>query len=116
VIGYGIDYDGSRIHAGTHKPGMEQPVWHWTPSIAPSGMAFYIGDLFPAWKGSLFNGALKFQMIARLELKGDTVVKEERFLHELNERIRDVRQGPDGALYLLTDNSAGRILRLAPAK
>jgi aldose sugar dehydrogenase len=116
VIGYGIDYDGSRIHAGTHKPGMEQPVWHWTPSIAPSGMAFYSGDLFPAWKGSLFNGALKFQMIARLALKGDTVVKEERFLHELNERIRDVRQGPDGALYLLTDNSAGRILRVAPAK
>jgi glucose/arabinose dehydrogenase len=116
VIGYGIDYDGSRIHESTHKAGMEQPVWHWTPSIAPSGMAFISGDLFKGWNGSLINGALKFHLLARLELKGDTAVKEERLLQGLNERIRDVRQGPDGALYLLTDNSAGRILRLAPAK
>ena len=116
VIGYGVDYGGAKIHESTHKAGMEQPVWHWTPSIAPSGMAFYAGDLFPGWKGSLFNGALKFQLLSRLELKGDKVVKEERFLQGLNERIRDVRQGPDGALYLLTDNNAGRILRVAPAK
>ena len=95
---------------------MEQPVWHWTPSIAPSGMAFYTGDLFPAWKGSLFIGALKFEMLSRLELNGEKVVKEERLLQDLRERIRDVRQGPDGALYLLTDNAAGRILRVAPAK
>jgi len=116
VIGYGIDYNGSRIHESTHKDGMEQPVWHWTPSIAPSGMAFITSDLFPGWKGSLINGALKFQLIARLELKGDSAVKEERLLQGLNERIRDVRQGPDGALYLLTDNNDGRILRLAPVK
>jgi glucose/arabinose dehydrogenase len=79
-------------------------------------MAFYTGDLFPAWKGSLFNGALKFELLSRLELKGDKAVKEERLLQDLHERIRDVRQGPDGAIYLLTDNSSGRILRLAPAK
>ena len=116
VIGYGVDYGGAIIHASTHKDGMEQPVWHWTPSIAPSGMAFYTGDLIPGWKGSLINGALKFQLLARLELKGDTAVKEECLLQNLRERIRDVRQGPDGALYLLTDNNAGRILRVAPAK
>ena len=116
VIGYGVDYGGAIIHESTHKDGMEQPVWHWTPSIAPSGMAFYTGDLIPGWKGSLINGALKFQLLARLELKGDTAVKEERLLQNLRERIRDVRQGPDGALYLLTDNNAGRILRVAPAK
>ncbi|HTM72534.1 MAG TPA: PQQ-dependent sugar dehydrogenase [Pseudolabrys sp.] len=116
VIGYGVDYGGAKIHESTHKAGMEQPLWHWTPSIAPSGMAFYTGDLFPGWKGSLFNGALKFQLLSRLEIKDGKVVKEERLLQGLNERIRDVRQGPDGALYLLTDNSAGRILRVAPVK
>jgi glucose/arabinose dehydrogenase len=116
VIGYGVDYGGARIHESTHKPGMEQPVWHWTPSIAPSGMAFYSGDLLIAWRGSLINGALKFEMLARLELDGDKAVKEERLLQGLHERIRDVRQGPDGALYLLTDNNAGRILRVAPAQ
>ena len=79
-------------------------------------MAFYSGDLFKGWHGSLINGALKFQLLSRLELNGDKVVKEERLLQGLHERIRDVRQGPDGALYLLTDNSAGRILRLVPAK
>jgi len=116
VIGFGVDYGGAKIHDSTSKPGMEQPVWHWTPSIAPSGMAFITSDLFKGWKGSLMNGALKFQLLARLELKDDKVVKEERLLQGLRERIRDVRQGPDGALYLLTDNSAGRILRLAPAQ
>jgi glucose/arabinose dehydrogenase len=79
-------------------------------------MTFYTGELFPAWKGSLFNGALKFQLLSRLELEGDKAVREERLLQDLHERIRDVRQGPDGALYLLTDNSSGRILRVAPAK
>jgi aldose sugar dehydrogenase len=115
VIGYGVDYGGAKIHESTHKEGMEQPVWRWTPSIAPSGMAFYTGDAFKSWKGSLINGALKFQLLSRLELKGDIAVKEERFLQDLHGRIRDVRQGPDGALYLLTDNGAGRILRLTPA-
>jgi glucose/arabinose dehydrogenase len=116
VIGYGVDYGGAKIHESTHKAGMEQPLWHWTPSIAPSGMTFYTGDLFPAWKGNLFNGALKFQLLSRLEISDGKVVKEERLLQGLNERIRDVRQGPDGALYLLTDSSAGRILRVTPAK
>ena len=95
---------------------MQEPVWHWTPSIAPSGMAFYTGDLFAGWKGSLINGALKFELLSRLTLKGDSALREERLLQGLRERIRDVRQGPDGALYLLTDNGAGRILRVAPVK
>ena len=116
VIGYGIDYSGAKIHEATQKPGMEQPIKHWVPSIAPSGMAFYTGELFPAWKGSLFVGALAGQVLVRLTLDGETVTGEERLLQGLRERIRDVRNGPDGALYLLTDNSAGRILRIAPAK
>jgi glucose/arabinose dehydrogenase len=95
---------------------MEQPVWHWVPSIAPSGMAFYTGHLFPAWRGSLFIGALVPGLLVRVELDGPKVVKEERLLRALDERIRDVRQGPDGALWLATDSSAGRILRVAPAK
>jgi glucose/arabinose dehydrogenase len=116
VIGYGIDYSGAKIHEATQKPGMEQPIRQWTPVIAPSGMAFYQGNLFPAWKGNLFIGGLATRMLVRLELDGEKVVSEERLLRDLGERIRDVRQGPDGALYLLTDNSAGRILRIAPAK
>lgn len=116
VIGFGIDYSGAKIHESTHKEGMEQPLWYWVPSIAPSGMAFYTGSLFPAWRGNLFVGALAGGLVARLELDGDKVVKEERLLRDLRERIRDVRQGPDQALWLLTDNSAGRLLRLAPAK
>jgi glucose/arabinose dehydrogenase len=116
VIGYGIDYSGAKIHQSTHKDGMEQPVWHWVPSIATSGMAFYTGDLLPAWRGNVLVGGLVSQTLSRLELDGDKVVKEERLLQGLNERIRDVRQGPDGAVYLLTDASNGRILRLAPAK
>jgi glucose/arabinose dehydrogenase len=116
-VSYGVNYDGSNVGAGKAQgPGFTDPVWHWTPSIAPSGMTFYTGDLFPGWKGSLFNGALKFQLLSRLEIKDGRPVKEERLLQGLNERIRDVRQGPDGALYLLTDNNAGRILRVAPAK
>jgi glucose/arabinose dehydrogenase len=115
VIGYGIDYSGAKIHESTHKQGMEQPIWHWTPSIAPSGMAFYTGNLFPAWTNNLFIGALAGRMLVRLELDGDKVTKEERLLTELGERIRDVRSGPDGALWLLTDNPAGRLLRVVPA-
>jgi aldose sugar dehydrogenase len=116
VIGFGIDYSGAKIHESTRKEGMEQPLWYWVPSIAPSGMAFYTGSLFPAWRGNLFVGALAGGLLARLELDGDKVVKEERLLRDLRERIRDVRQGPDQALWLLTDNSAGRLLRLTPAK
>ena len=116
VIGYGIDYSGAKIHDSTHKAGMEQPIKYWVPSIAPSGMTFYTGNLFASWRGSLFIGALAGQVLVRLELNGDKPVKEERLLQELRERIRDVREGPDGALWLATDSSSGRILRLAPVK
>ena len=101
------------------KEGMEQPRYYWDPVIAPSGMAFYTADLFPAWKGSLFIGGLASTNLVRLSLDGERVVGEERLLTDLQprrERIRDVRQGPDGALYLLTDNTAGRILKLMPAR
>ncbi|MFL4977134.1 MAG: PQQ-dependent sugar dehydrogenase [Xanthobacteraceae bacterium] len=114
VIGYGIDYSGAKIHESTHKAGMEQPIKYWVPSIAPSGMAFYTGDLFTSWRGNLFVGALAAHMLVRLELDGEKVTKEERLLQDLRERIRDVRQGPDGALWLLTDSSSGRILRVTP--
>jgi aldose sugar dehydrogenase len=116
VIGYGIDYSGAKIHESTHKAGMEQPIWYWVPSIAPSGMAFHTGNAFPAWQGNLFVGALAGQMLVRLALDGEKIVKEERLLNALSERIRDVRQGPDGALWLLTDSSSGRLLRLLPAQ
>lgn len=115
VIGYGVDYSGAKIHEATEKPGMEQPVKYWVPSIAPSGIAFYSGDLFPQWRGSLFTGALAGKMLVRLAVNGNAVTGEERLLQNLNERIRDVRQGPDGALWLLTDNPAGRLLRVSPA-
>jgi len=115
VITYGRDYSGLKIGEGTAKAGMEQPLHYWDPSIAPSGMAFYTGDRFPAWKGNLFIGSLKFGMVSRLELAGEKVVSEERILEGLRDRVRDVRQGPDGLLYLLTDESAGRILRIEPA-
>src|SRR3954469_12442235 len=115
VIGYGIDYSGAKIHESTHKEGMEQPIKYWVPSIAPSGMMFYTGKLFPKWSGSLFTGALAGKMLVRLSLNGDVVTGEERLLQNLHERIRDVRQGPDGALWLLTDSSSGRILRVAPS-
>ena len=116
VISYGRHYSGLKIGVGTHKDGMEQPVHYWDPSIAPSGMAFYTGDRFPAWKGNLLVGALKGQMLVRLELDGEKVVREERMLLGLKERIRDVRQGTDGFIYLLTDSEDGRILRLEPIK
>ena len=87
----------------------------WDPSIAPSGMAFYTGDKFPEWRGNLLVGALKFRLLVRLELDGEKVVAEERLLKGLGERIRDVRQGPDGFLYLLTDEDDGALLRLEPA-
>ena len=112
VIGFGIDYSGAKIHDSTRKDGMEQPIRYWVPSIAPSGMAFYTGDLLPAWRGNLFVGALAAQLLVRLELDGDKVVKEERLLRDVRERIRDVRQGPDGALWLVTDSGSGRILRV----
>jgi glucose/arabinose dehydrogenase len=114
VITYGRDYSGAPIGEGTAKAGMEQPLYYWDPSIAPSGGAFYTGDLFPAWKGNLLVGALAGQHLARLVLDGEKVVGEEKLLTDLGARIRDVRVGPDGAVWLLVDQSKGRILRVVP--
>jgi aldose sugar dehydrogenase len=120
TIGYGIEYQGSPINGGlTAKDGMEQPIYYWDPVIAPSGMLFYTGKLFPAWKGSLFVGGLNATNLVRLDVKGDRIVGEERLLKDLKpkpERIRDVRQGPEGAIYVLTDTKQGRILKLVPKK
>ncbi len=116
VITYGTDYDLTKIGEGTSRRGMEQPVYYWDPVIAPSGMCFYTGDAFPRWKGSVFIGSLTPGLLVRLELKDGKVTKEERYFGYLHERIRDVRQGPDGLLYLLTDNPEGRILRLSPER
>ncbi|MGI9383959.1 MAG: PQQ-dependent sugar dehydrogenase [Methyloligellaceae bacterium] len=115
AITFGIDYSGRIISDKTAAPGMEQPVVYWVPSIAPSGMAFYDGEKFPNWKGDLFVGALAHTHLRRLELKGDRVVAQEVLLKDLGERIRDVRSGPDGFLYVLTDDPEGRVLRLEPA-
>ena len=115
VITYGVNYViGTKIGEGTHKQGMEQPLYYWTPSIAPSGMAFYTGDKFPGWRNNLFVGSLKFQLLVRLELNGTEITKEERLLQGELGRIRDVRSGPDGFLYLLTDQSNGSLVRLEP--
>ena len=115
VITHGIDYSGAPVGEGKAKPGMAQPLYYWVPSIAPSGMAFYTGDAFPDWRGDLFVGALKDQLLARLELDGERVVAEERLLEGTIGRIRDVETGPDGSLYLLTDESDGGLYRLEPA-
>ena len=116
VITYGVNYVvGTRIGEGTAKPGMAQPLHYWVPSIAPSGMAFYNGDKFPRWRGDLFIGALRDQMLVRIRLDGEKVVGEERLLKDHLGRIRDVRSGPDGFIYLLTDESAGVLARLEPA-
>jgi len=115
AITFGREYGtGFRIGEGTERADVTPPLWQWTPSIAPSGMAFCTSDRYPAWRGSLFVGSLKFRLLSRLELNGNRVVREERLLADLGERVRDVRQGPDGLLYLLTDEADGRLLRLAP--
>jgi len=113
VITYGVNYGtGTKIGEGTEKAGMAQPIYTWVPSIAPSGMAFYSGNYFPKWKGNLFVGALAKQSLVRLTLDGEKVVSEERlFVNKLG-RIRDVREGPDGHLYLLTDATDGELIRL----
>jgi glucose/arabinose dehydrogenase len=114
-ITYGIDYSGAIISEKTEAPGMAQPVVYWVPSIAPSGMAFYQGEAFSQWQGDLFVGALAGRHLRRLELDGDQVTGQEELLADLNERIRDVRSGPDGFLYLLTDSTRGSLIRLEPA-
>jgi glucose/arabinose dehydrogenase len=115
VITYGVDYGGGRIGEGTAKEGMEQPVHYWDPSIAPSGMVFYTGDRYAGWRGDLLVGSLKFGLVSRLELDGTRLLKEERLFEPLDPRIRDVVQGPDELLYLLTDESDGEILRVETA-
>jgi glucose/arabinose dehydrogenase len=115
IIGYGHEYNGKQInHDKTVEAGMEQPVYFWTPDIAPSGMTFYTGKRFPAWQGNLFVAALAGKHLSRLVLNGERVVGEERLLVSLESRIRDVQQGPDGALYVLVDGNAGRMLKLLP--
>jgi glucose/arabinose dehydrogenase len=115
VISYGTHYTFLPIGEGTEKEGMEQPVHYWDPSIAPSGLTVYDGDLFPDWRGDLLVGALKFQLIARLDLEDGKVMGEERLFEGEFGRIRDVRTGPDGAIWFLTDESEGALYRMAPA-
>jgi len=115
AISYGHEYSGKPINGDrTSSPGMQQPVYFWTPSVAPSGMTFYTGRLFPAWQGNLFVATLAGRHVARLVLEGERVVAEERLLTDMGTRMRDVRQGPDGALFVMTDGNDGRILRLVP--
>ena len=115
VITHGKSYMGFKIGEGTHKEGMAQPVHYWVPSISPSGLMIYDADRFPSWQGSFFAGALSGELLVRLEVAGGRVVVEERMLEDLEERFRDVRQGPDGLIYLLTDHPDGMLLRLEPA-
>ena len=116
VVGHGVAYSGITIHQQKSRPDMVDPIHVWVPSIAPSGLTFMSGKMFPKWSGSAFVGALAGRMVVRLTLDGERVTNEERMLQGLQERIRDVRTGPDGALYLATDNKAGRILKVTPAK
>lgn len=115
VISYGRDYSGAKIGIGTRKEGMEQPVYYWDPSIATSGLEFYTGDLFPEWKGNFLVGGLAGAKLVRLVMENGEVVGQESLLADRGERIRDVRQGPDGAVYVLTDEADGSILRITPA-
>ena len=116
IISWGKDYGGGKIGTGkSKKKGMEQPVYYWVPSIATSGLAFYTGNLFPTWKGNALVGGLAGAVLERLVLKGEKVVKVERLLEDRGERIRDVRVGPDGAVYVLIDAIDGKILRISPA-
>jgi glucose/arabinose dehydrogenase len=115
IITYGIEYSGEPVGEGlTAMEGMEQPLYYWDPVIAPSGALFYTGDLFPEWKGSLFIGSLVEKHLARLTLDDKLVIGEERLLTDLGRRIRDVTQGPDGAIYLVTDEPDGQLLKLVP--
>lgn len=116
TIGYGEEYSGARIHERTQADGLEQPVYYWDPVISPSGMTIYSGSLIPEWRGNVFIGGLSSTALVRLVLDGERVAGEERLLSDRGERIRDVVEGPDGALYLATDERRGRILRVVPAR
>jgi glucose/arabinose dehydrogenase len=115
VITYGIDYSGARIGEGTEREGMEQPVYYWDPVIAPSGMIFYTGDAFPEWRGSAFVGSLQPEALVRLVIDNDRVTREERYLGNIG-RVRDIQQGPDGFLYIVTDEDNGSLLRVSPRR
>jgi aldose sugar dehydrogenase len=114
TIGYGEDYSGEPLHRSAQEPGLEQPIYYWDPVISPSGLAIYSGDLFPEWKGNFLIGGLSSKALVRLVLQGERVVGEERLLTELGARIREVVQGPDGAVYVLTDDRDGKLLKLTP--
>jgi glucose/arabinose dehydrogenase len=116
TIGYGEEYSGAPIHKTTQAKGLEQPVYYWDPVISPSGMAIYSGNLFPEWRGNVFIGGLSSKALVRLVMNGDRVAGEERLLTDRNARIREVVQGPDGALYLLTDAENGSLLKITPRK
>ncbi len=115
IVTHGVNYDRSSITDRTEAPGIEPPLLHWTPSIAPSGMTFYTGDAFPQWRGNVFVGALAGQHLRRVVFDGNQVVSQERLLANAGHRIRDVRTGPDGYLYLLVDAPSAPVLRLEPA-
>ena len=115
VITYGVDYSGMSIGEGTAKEGMEQPVYYWDPVIAPSGMTFYMGDAFPGWKGNILIGSMGTGSLVRLVLDGGRIVTEERYRVDGGARVRDVRQGPDGFVYVVTDADNGKIIRIRPA-
>jgi glucose/arabinose dehydrogenase len=115
-VTYGVEYSGKTISEEATAPGIEPPVHYWVPSIATSGLLFYTGSRFPKWQGSAFVGGLASQQLSRLEMDGNRVVREEVLLKGLlNQRVRDVEQGPDGCIYLLTDEDNGKLLRLEPA-
>jgi glucose/arabinose dehydrogenase len=114
VVTYSHEYWGPRISDETHRPGITDPVLVWTPSKAPSGLTFYSGEAFPQWRGDLFSGALKLEQIRRIRLDGTGVVGEEKLT--IGQRVRDVRQGPDGHLYVLTDEDDGALLRIVPTR
>lgn len=113
---FGVDYTGARVSPYTELPGLVAPLLHWTPSVAPSSLALYRGALFPDWQGDLFAATLAERSVRRIRVRDGMLAGEEVLFEELGERIRDVRSGPDGALYLLTDNAEGRLLRVVPAK
>ena len=114
IITWGTDYDGSKIGEGATKDGLEQPVYYWNPSIGTSGLAFYTGSLFKNWQGNVLAGGLAGMALERLVLDGEKVIASEHLLADRGERIRDVRQGPDGAVYVLIDDAQGKLLRLSP--
>ena len=117
VISYGVDYSGAKIGIGTEAPGYEQPLFYWDPSIAPSGLAVYEGAMFPEWKGDLLVGALKFQMLSRLDRDASgTIGKERRMFEGVFGRIRDVKIAPDGSIWLLTDEDDGQVIRISRAR